>query len=144
MAHKLVHEQMAEVEQAKEGMLIVSTTALLGEGLEKIDEHTNQAPTAGVAIADETGTPTTNPGQTAQLDLQQGDFVAIQNLTIPASVVEGPSQAAEAEAHNEAPLPSSENQNAGETDQYQIPGQFADEQDLEVDVCLIIYSTHVI
>jgi hypothetical protein len=145
------------------GVLIVSTTALQAETQDKIDEHTATAGTDGVAttlLPLDAETRSLSSADTAvepyTTASAKDEFVNAYSadLTIPAEVIEIPSRDAEAvnqrEANSvsshgheavdqrEANPVSSHEQDDGYIDDvaadYPLPGQYADEQDLEVDV----------
>jgi hypothetical protein len=129
------------------GVLIVSTTALQAETQDKIDEHTATAGTDGVAttlLPLDAETRSLSSADTAvepyTTASAKDEFVNAYSadLTIPAEVIEIPSRDAEAVNQREANPVSSHEQDDGYIDDvaadYPLPGQYADEQDLEVDV----------
>lgn len=129
---------MAEVEHVPDGVPIVSTTGILAEAQEKIDEHTNSA-TTGHAIPTAQATILTTeveltPVREALPDTEAG-AIRPEDTVVPTEVVEIPSQQAQAELSGSvaAPAPATvDNQQDGGF--HFAPGQFADEQDLEADV----------
>lgn len=129
---------MAEIEHAIDGVRIVSTTGILAEAQEKINEHT-QSPANGHAVPTAQATVQTTeveltPVREDPPDTEAG-AIRPEDTVIPTEVVEVPSQQAEAELNGNAAAPAT----AAVDDQQDggfhfAPGQFADEQDLEADV----------
>jgi hypothetical protein len=140
---------MAEDEVIKKGVPIVSTTAVLAEKQNQIYEQSPNTETHSDAEP-------AKHGGTSEVELSPREEPHANipaeppssGLEIPACVVEVPTQQAEVELDAQSsvldhqngshadpaqtPLPGNDYQ--ADLSQHPLPGQFADEQDLEVDV----------
>lgn len=142
---------MTETEQSKEGVPIVSTTGILVEAQEKLDEHVDSStndhtiPENPTKTTHVTEIEVTSVGERPPDADAEAGAIRHEDTVIPTEVVEIPSQRAEAElrataateaqtsAAAQAPAPPVQDQ---DDDVYYAPGQLAVEQDLEVDVRL--------